>query len=61
MAEAVGVEKGERVEARLGYYPRSLTRRVGKLELRVPQDCQGRQLSRGSDLTYEIAAWRYAY
>ena len=46
MAEAVGAEKGERVEGRLGYrsgyYPRSLITRVGKLELRVPQDRQGR-------------------
>ena len=46
MAEAVGAEKGERVEERLGYrsgyYPRSLITRVGKLELRVPQDRQGR-------------------
>ena len=46
MAEAVGAEKGERVEGRLsyrsGYYPRSLITRVGKLELRVPQDRSGR-------------------
>src|SRR4249919_197003 len=46
MAEAVGAEKGERVEGRLsyrsGYYPRSLITRVGKLELRVPQDRNGR-------------------
>ena len=42
MAEAIGAEKGERIEGRLsyrsGYYPRSLITRVGKLELRVPQD-----------------------
>ncbi len=46
MAQAVGAEKGERVEGRLsyrsGYYTRSLVTRVGKLELRVPQDRHGR-------------------
>ena len=46
MAVAVGAEKGERVEGRLsyrsGYYPRSLITLVGKLELRVPQDRNGR-------------------
>ena len=46
MAQAVGAEKGERVEGRLsyrsGYYARSLITRVGKLELRVPQDRNGR-------------------
>ena len=46
VAAAVGAEKGERVEGRLsyrsGYYPRSLITRVGKLELRVPQDRNGR-------------------
>jgi putative transposase len=46
MAEAVGAEKGELAEGRLshrsGYYPRSLITRVGKLELRVPQDRNGR-------------------
>jgi putative transposase len=46
MSEAVGAEKGERVEGRLsyrsGYYSRSLITRVGKLELRVPQDRNGR-------------------
>jgi putative transposase len=40
MAEAVGAEKGERVEGRLsyrsGYYTRSLVTRVGKLELSSP-------------------------
>src|SRR5262245_49739907 len=38
--------KGERVEGRLGYrsghYSRSLVTRIGKIELRVPQDRQGR-------------------
>ena len=46
MAEAIGAEKGERAEGRLsyrsGYYSRSLVTRVGKLELRVPQDRNGR-------------------
>ena len=46
MTEAIAAEKGERVEGRLsyrsGYYPRSLIIRVGKLELRVPQDRNGR-------------------
>jgi putative transposase len=46
MSEALGAGKGERTEGRLGYrsgyYVRSLVSRVGKLELRVPQDRQGR-------------------
>jgi putative transposase len=46
MTEALGAEKGERTPGRLGYrsgyYTRSLTTRVGTLELRVPQDRQGR-------------------
>jgi putative transposase len=46
MDEAIGAEKGERTADRLGYrsgyYSRSLMTRVGKLELRVPQDRQGR-------------------
>ena len=46
MSEAIGAQKGERVESRSGYrsgyYPRSLITRVGKLELRVPQDRNGR-------------------
>ena len=46
MAEAVGAEKGQRIEGRLsyrsGYYARSLITRVGKLELRIPQDRNGR-------------------
>ena len=46
MTEALGAEKGERTPERLGYrsgyYPRSLITRVGTLELRVPQDRQGR-------------------
>jgi hypothetical protein len=39
MSQALGAEKGERVQGRLGYrsgyYVRSLITRVGKLELRV--------------------------
>jgi putative transposase len=46
MDETVGAGKGERTEGRLGYrsgyYPRTLVTRVGKLELRVPQDRAGR-------------------
>ena len=46
MSEAIGAQKGERVEwrsgYRSGYYPRSLITRVGKLELKVPQDRNGR-------------------
>src|SRR5262249_51957620 len=46
MTDAVGAEKGERTPARLsyrsGYYSRTLVTRVGKLELRVPQDRDGR-------------------
>jgi putative transposase len=46
MEESLQAGKGERTEARLGYrsgyYPRNLLTRVGRLELRVPQDRQGR-------------------
>ena len=45
MNEALGAQKGERTESRVGhrsgYYGRSLITRVGKIELRVPQDRQG--------------------
>src|SRR3982751_5223839 len=45
MDEALQAGKGERSEQRLGYrsgyYSRTLVTRVGKLELRVPQDRQG--------------------
>lgn len=45
MEETVGAEKGERTPNRRGYrsgyYGRTLVTRVGKLELRVPQDRQG--------------------
>ena len=46
MDEALGAGKSERSDARLGYrsghYPRTLVTRIGKLELRVPQDRAGR-------------------
>lgn len=46
MTEALGAQKGERSTDRLGYrsgyYRRGLVTRVGKLELRVPQDRAGR-------------------
>ena len=46
MDETVQASKGERTPARLGYrsgyYTRSLVTRVGALELRVPQDRDGR-------------------
>lgn len=46
MTEALGAEKGERSAGRLGYrsgyYQRALITRVGTLELRVPQDRDGR-------------------
>ena len=46
MEEAVSAEKSERTPDRqgyrAGYYGRTLVTRVGKLELRVPQDRQGR-------------------
>jgi putative transposase len=46
MTEALGAEKSERSAGRLGhrsgYYGRKLVTRVGTLELRVPQDRQGR-------------------
>lgn len=46
MTETVGAAKGERSGSRKGYrsgyYERSLVTRVGKLEIRVPQDRDGR-------------------
>jgi putative transposase len=46
MEEALQAGKSERTETRLGYragyYGRTLITRVGKIELRVPQDRQGR-------------------
>src|SRR4051812_16450482 len=46
MDEAIGAAKSERTPTRLGhrsgYYSRTLITRVGKLELRVPQDRDGR-------------------
>jgi transposase-like protein len=45
MTDTLGAEKGERSPGRLGYrsgyYSRGLVTRVGKLELRIPQDRQG--------------------
>jgi len=45
MEETVGARKGERTEGRLGYrsgyYGRGLVTRVGRIELRVPQDRNG--------------------
>jgi putative transposase len=46
MDEALAAEKSERTAGRLGYrsgyYGRALITRIGKIELRVPQDRQGR-------------------
>jgi putative transposase len=46
MTEALGAEKSERAAGRVGYrsgyYGRTLIPRIGKLELRVPQDRAGR-------------------
>jgi transposase-like protein len=46
MTAALSAEKSERTDGRLGYrsgyYGRTLITRVGKLELRVPQDREGR-------------------
>jgi putative transposase len=46
MDEELGAEKSERTPSRVGYrsgyYGRTLITRVGKIELRVPQDRQGR-------------------
>jgi transposase-like protein len=46
MTEALGAETGERTPGRrgyrAGYYTRGLVTRIGKLELRVPRDREGR-------------------
>lgn len=46
MEEALGAAKSERTSERVGYrsgyYTRGLITRIGKIELRVPQDRQGR-------------------
>jgi len=46
MTEALGAASSERAEGRLGYragyYGRRLVTRIGKLELRVPRDREGR-------------------
>ena len=54
MTEALGAAKGERVEGRLGYrsghYSRSLVTRIGKIELRIPQDrATGHPVDDGQD------------
>lgn len=45
MSDALGAAKGERRDGRRGYrsgsYPRTIITRVGKIELRVPQDRDG--------------------
>jgi putative transposase len=45
MEEAIGARRGERTDDRLshrsGYYDRSFVTRVGKVELRIPQDRKG--------------------
>src|SRR5256885_6607474 len=51
MDEALQASKGERTAGRLGYragyYSRRLVTRVGHIELRVPQDRQGRFRTEG--------------
>jgi putative transposase len=46
MSDSLGAAKSERTEGRQGYrsgyYPRQLVTRVGTMDLRVPQDRQGR-------------------
>ena len=46
MEDILGASKSERTAERLGYrsgyYTRGLVTRIGKIELRVPQDRQGR-------------------
>ena len=46
MTEVIGASSGERTELRsgyrAGYYSRSLVTRIGKLELRIPRDREGR-------------------
>ena len=46
MTEVIGASSGERTELRsgyrAGYYSRSLVTRIGKLDLRIPRDREGR-------------------
>ena len=42
MTDALGARAGERTGSRSGYYSRGLVTRIGKLELRVPRDREGR-------------------
>lgn len=39
--EVVRAEKGQRTAGRTGYYRRTMVTRVGKNELRLPQDREG--------------------
>jgi hypothetical protein len=58
MTEALGASKSERAEGRIGYrsghYNRTLITRVGKLELRVPQDRDGRFSTELFDLLVQV-------
>ena len=58
MEEVLQAGKGERSADRLGYrsgyYNRTLITRVGKIELRVPQDRQGRFRTECSSVTNEV-------
>ena len=62
MTEALGAEKGERAAGgqgyRSGYYGLTLITRVGKLELRVPQDRTGRfRPSCSNGISVRSARW----
>ncbi len=71
MDEALQASKGERTAGRLGYragyYNRMLVTRVGHIELRVPQDRQGRSGRRCSSGISEVKkhwwrrCWRCMY
>ena len=63
MTEVLGAEKGERAAGRQGYrsgyYGRTLITRVGKLELRVPQDrAGGSRPSCSSAISVRSGRWR---
>jgi hypothetical protein len=62
MTGTLGAEKGERTIARLGYrsgyYARTLVTRGGKLELRVPQDRDGRFSTELASVT-SAPSWRW--
>src|SRR5688500_5946872 len=61
MTDALGAAKSERTAGRLGYragyYGRTLITRVGKLELRVPQDRDGRFSKIGRASCRERVDW----